>query len=171
MNYERYRLKVQPRENRSVYRILEIGGNRSFADLSRAILKAFDFDEEHLYMFSLSQKPYDPQGIYHPMEEEKNKADKVRILDVQLTKKKKILYLYDFGDDWMFDITVEDKQKSDRNCRTKVLEAQGELEQYLNYEDWEGEASAGEFLVIEEEAEDKEIRDQLCALPALMKRM
>lgn len=67
MSNLRYQLKIEPVYNKQVYRIIEMDGSQTFADLSDAILDAFEFDHSHLYMFSQSRKPYDPNGIYHPM--------------------------------------------------------------------------------------------------------
>ena len=62
-----YQLKITPVYDNLVYRVIEIYGNCTFADLSDAILDVFNFYHSHLYMFSRSRKPYDSKGIYHPM--------------------------------------------------------------------------------------------------------
>lgn len=61
-----YQLKVIPAFNSNIYRLLELDGSCTFAALSDLILDAFEFDHDHLYMFSLGRKPYDPNGIYSP---------------------------------------------------------------------------------------------------------
>ena len=66
MSYLCYQLKIESAFNRNIYRIMEISGDRTFAELSDCILDAFEFDKDHLYMFSLNRKAYDPNGIYHP---------------------------------------------------------------------------------------------------------
>ena len=61
-----YQLKVIPAFNSNIYRLLELDGSCTLAALSDLILDAFEFDYDHLYMFSLGRKPYDPNGIYSP---------------------------------------------------------------------------------------------------------
>lgn len=57
-------------------------------------------------------------------------ADEVCLLDVNLVVRNKLLYLYDFGDEWMFYITVMKIRKTDQVTPTKLIHSQGELEQY-----------------------------------------
>lgn len=98
---------VVPLDRNGVSRTLEMDGTETLDDLSSAILDAFGFDHCHLYMFSLTRKPYDDDGYYHPMAEKGAKADKIAIDSLELKSRRKILYLYDFGDEWMFHVTVK----------------------------------------------------------------
>lgn len=93
MPYKSYQLKITCSYDRKIYRILEIGGTGTFADMSAAILEAFEFGGSHLSMFSLSRKPYDPNGIYQPEAGGKNRADKMKLQDAGLHVKDKFLIL------------------------------------------------------------------------------
>lgn len=60
--YATYDLKIEPKYY-NVYRIIRIDGNKTLHDLCNEILSAFDFDNDHLYMFSLKRKRYDREGM------------------------------------------------------------------------------------------------------------
>ena len=55
----KYTLKVYPAGGgRSIYRILEVCGTSSLDALCSAILRAFDFSQDHLYEFCMDNKMY-----------------------------------------------------------------------------------------------------------------
>lgn len=136
-----YVFRVKPQGSRNNYRVIRIGGRRTLDDLHMAILDAWDFTAEHLYMFSPDGKPYDRNGYYSPYDEENRNAAEAVLEELNLKKGDRWLYLYDFGDDWMFDVTVEGIEEGRGNKKAQVLEGKGELEQYpeWNEEDWDEE--------------------------------
>lgn len=104
-----YHLKIALDKN--CYRVIEIGGNDSFDDLHDAIQEAFDFDDDHLYVFFMDNRRWSSEeescfwsphyqdiGIF---------ADEKLIGQVGLIEGRKFMYLFDFGDEWIFEITVE----------------------------------------------------------------
>ena len=135
---KRYTFTVVPLDRNGVSRTLEMDGTETLDDLSSAILDAFGFDHCHLYMFSLTRKPYDDDGYYHPMAEKGAKADKIAIDSLELKSRRKILYLYDFGDEWMFHVTVKKVVEADAPSPIRVAESRGELEQYPIWGEEEG---------------------------------
>ena len=103
-----YVFRVKPQGYRNNYRVIRIGGGRTLHDLHLAILDAYDFYADHLYMFSPDGEPYDRDGYYSPYDEEAEKhADEAVLDDLKLKKGDKWLYLYDFGEDRMFDVAVD----------------------------------------------------------------
>lgn len=189
MPYLCYQLKITSAFNRNIYRIMEIGGSRTFAELSDSILDAFEFDKDHLYMFSLNRKCYDPNGIYHPLAERENCADKICLRDVNPVVKNKYLYLYDFGDEWMFYITVMKVKEMESEIPVKVVQSQGELCQYPNWEEeWDDEEgyeedyeetcsekdqrdSSGNLVITPVDETDTVIQEKLMVMPALLQNM
>ncbi|MCG8640427.1 MAG: plasmid pRiA4b ORF-3 family protein, partial [Desulfobacterales bacterium] len=99
------------------------------------------FDDDHLYMFSMNRKRYDREGYYHPGYDGRKNATKVKIYNLGLKVRNKFLYLYDFGDEWMFDIVVQKIEQSKAKTLTFVTEGKGEIYQYPDWEDevWEEE--------------------------------
>ncbi len=140
--YKKYTLEVTEQKS-GASRTIEMDGGNTLDDLSNAILNAVNFDKSHLYMFSLSKKPYG-EGYYHPMADlddgDKSAAD-ASLNSLGLRTRKKLLYVYDFGDDWHFDVTVKKVETVDAPCKTAVIASQGELTQYPEWDeedpDWD----------------------------------
>lgn len=134
-----YVFRVKPQDYRNNYRVIRIGGRRTLDDLHMAILDAYDFTADHLYMFSPDRKPYDRNGYYSPYDEEGRSAAEAVLERLGLKEGDKWLYLYDFGDDWMFDVTVKSVEEGRGNAKARVLEGKGELVQYPDWEEDDGE--------------------------------
>ncbi len=144
--YITYELKIEPKYYKGVYRIIKIDGNQTLDDLSDEILSAFDFDKDHLYMFSLSRNRYDSEGYFHPEVKDKKNAAEVSLNEINLKVRNKFLFLYDFGDEWLFDITVKKIEQSDILSLTHVKEQAGVIEQYPNWDEEEWEEEYEEFM-------------------------
>ena len=116
-------LKVQLRNitKPPVWRRLLIPADITFHELHYIIQAAFDWYNEHLYKFQ--HKPYDCEWTVEVPEEgegfdvmmgifgfgpEQNDARTTKVWPF-LEKKflNKFVYIYDFGDDWVHDITIE----------------------------------------------------------------
>lgn len=100
-----------------VSRTLEIRGDQTLADLHRAIFKAFDRQDEHMYEFQFGGKgPNDPQsrryGLSMPFGGRKawveweGDVSQTRLDVLKLKKDEAIGYCFDFGDDWWHQINV-----------------------------------------------------------------
>lgn len=122
----------------SIWRKVVLSGKHTMDDLHVVILKAFNFDDDHLYSFFMDGKkwsencivsPYDDFGYQH--------ADKVQISMLGLRSKKRFLYLYDYGDEWTFVVEVDHLEEIDSvSCKPYVKEGKGEApEQYDYYDD------------------------------------
>lgn len=155
---ERYILKVNPVYQTEKYRIIEIDGTKSLDTLCRFILKAFYFDEDHLYMFSMNRKRYDPEGYYGPgaASDGERSAVATKISKLGLHVRNKILLLYDFGDEWMFDITVKKIMQTIKTEKTKVTQSKGFVQQY-GYEEEEYALFSEEHKVDCEEIEEDRV--------------
>jgi len=141
----KYTLKVYPQGMcREVFRTLQVFGEITLDDLHYAILDAFDFDYEHLYEFSTSGRLYDddnyvfdPEGEYEDEDEDVKSTD-ARLDELALEKGSKFLFHYDFGDDWVFCITVmkteevapEDIPEDMEPCDALIVNSKGEIQQY-----------------------------------------
>ena len=75
-------------------------------------------------------------NLYHSYMEEPPWASKVRIGEIGLTPNTTIGYLYDFGDQWEFDVTLERIDPLDPKIKEPVvLEAHGDApEQYPKWD-------------------------------------
>ncbi|MDP3011848.1 MAG: plasmid pRiA4b ORF-3 family protein [Candidatus Hydromicrobium sp.] len=90
-----------------LWRKINLSHNHYLSDLHIAIQEAFDFDDDHLYAFYIGGNRKTGKPIYcAEVEEEGKTADEIKIADLELFKGQKILYLFDFGDEWWFDIKL-----------------------------------------------------------------
>lgn len=125
----KYKIKVYPKgRGREVYRIIEIDGNKTLDYLCRTILEAFHFDMDHLYEFCMDNKLYSVFAIMPP-------DTKIKLDKLGLEVKQKFLLHYDFGDDWQFVVTVQEKEKTSLPRKASVIKAVGHVEQYPEYDE------------------------------------
>ena len=103
--------------NPVVSRTIRIRGNRTLQRLHRAIFKAFDRFDEHMYEFQVGGKgPMDPKArryvlpmaLTGPFADEKaaGTVTHTTIEDLGLKVGQAFGYWFDFGDDWWHQIDV-----------------------------------------------------------------
>jgi hypothetical protein len=124
-----------------VWRRIAIPAALSLDDLSDAILRAYDFDDDHLYQFSYRDRFGVTVQVKHPYMEEPPSTDEVAIGELPLRPGASMEYLFDFGDEWRFDVKLERIDPADgRIKKPKLLEEHGEAPpQYPNMEEDEEE--------------------------------
>ena len=119
-----------------VWRNIAISGRASLEDLHLAIQAAFDFNNDHLYSFSLDPQRLHPRKSYHsPYSEEAPSADLIQIGQMNLHEGQKLLYVFDYGDWWEFTVEVIEISDKPHFGDFKILEQEGENpEQYPDYD-------------------------------------
>ncbi|WP_399538164.1 plasmid pRiA4b ORF-3 family protein, partial [uncultured Paenibacillus sp.] len=119
--------------SKSVWRKIELSHNHSLYDLHIAIQDAFDFGNDHLYAFYIGGSERTGNPIYCP-EAAEGKADTlfVKVSDVSLYIGASMLYLFDFGDEWRFDVElVHIEEDAPLPLKPTIVESKGEApEQY-----------------------------------------
>ena len=120
------------------YRIIRCLPHHTFEDLHSAIQDAFEFDDDHLYSFYLSGEKYSDYAVHAPYAFESPSADAVCLGDVRLRDKQRILYLFDYGDRWEFDVVVAlSKQGAESFNAPEIIKSVGDApEQYPDYSTW-----------------------------------
>ena len=114
-----FKIQIRDIKKPPVWRCLVIPGNFSFHDLHNTIQAAFGWWDEHLYQFG--RHPFDGGWtIKEPDEEDdmwgkqpENSHEIVVSTFIQLMGLDKFVYVYDFGDSWVHDITVENIDKEE----------------------------------------------------------
>jgi len=99
-----------PGTYRTLWRRIWISQKATLDDLARCILDAFEFDHDHLYAFFLKGKPWakDAVACWDPRETDKPMiADKVKLSELKLPSPPRFTFLYDFGDEWHFQVKYE----------------------------------------------------------------
>jgi hypothetical protein len=116
------------------WRRIAIGGESSLEALAATILDAFSFDQDHLYRFSYKDRFGRSVEIHHPDSSDdfdSASAPEVRVGDLPLYQGMRIGFLFDFGDQWDFDIQTENVDVGSMIGKPQVLERHGEApEQY-----------------------------------------
>lgn len=117
---------------------IAVSGDEVLDALAYAILRAVEFDHDHLYMFSYRNRFGALEEVHHPYMDEGPWTNEVRVGDVPLRVGGTMIYLFDFGDNWKFDVTLEQVDTDRIVKKPVVLEAHGEPpEQYPGWDDGE----------------------------------
>lgn len=103
--------------------------------LVTAVLNLIEFTHDHLYRFSYRNRFGAFDHINHPYMDDGPWADDVRIGDLPLEVGQAMTYLYDFGDQWEFTVTLERTDPADPSLEAPVtLEEGGDPpEQYRSW--------------------------------------
>ena len=117
-------------------RTLKVFADCLLEELAEAILDAFDFDCDHLYHFQYLNQFGADRMIGHPVADFCDACvTETRLRQLEPVPGMKISFLFDYGDNWQFDIVVmhgSEESTSD----IQVIERKGEApEQYPEYED------------------------------------
>jgi len=121
---------------KSPYRIIAMPSSTNLHQLAKIVTESFDFDFDHLFAYF--------DDFRNPWESDKaieNNFKKITIDSIFTRKGKKWLFLYDFGDEWHFYLSLEDVfSDDDVKAYPKIIETKGEApEQYETYEDDDSE--------------------------------
>jgi Plasmid pRiA4b ORF-3-like protein len=117
-----------------LYREIEIESHRSLRDLAEAIIGAFDFDFDHAFGFySKLTGPYhqspEQYELFADMEDADSDAESVertKVAQVFATAGKKMLFLFDYGDEWRFQVElVRLGEKTPKTRYPKLLSTVG----------------------------------------------
>lgn len=92
---------------KKVWRTIAMSHTHTLYDLHNAIQKAFKFEDDHLYAFFMDGKPWSNKAYGSPYSSEYPSVEKAVIGKLGLHERQKFLYIFDFGDEWRFDIIFE----------------------------------------------------------------
>jgi hypothetical protein len=108
-----------------VWRRIAIGATQSLDDLAAIILDAVGFDRDHLYRFSYRNRFGFFQDINHPYLDERPYTSEMLVGDVPLHVGQTMTYLFDFGDNWEFDVTLEQIDSGKTLEKPRIVETHG----------------------------------------------
>jgi hypothetical protein len=117
---------------RGVWRRIQLSSRHTLHDLHKVIQEAYDFYDDHLYAFFMEGKPWKGEAYWSPHNDEGPYTDTTKLGSLNLEIKQKFLYLFDFGDEWMFSVQVEKILETDTPVlKPIIIETRGEApEQY-----------------------------------------
>lgn len=133
-----------PKSGESAFgRVLRINGTATLSDLVDACLQFIDFEDEHLYRLTYRTPSSGTQelfgGGWGEWDEDEPMARDVLIQNADLKPKQTLSLLYDFGDDWRFQLKLLRIDPVDKKLkRPELIESEGTApEQYPSWEDAE----------------------------------
>ena len=117
---------------------LEIDSTSTLEDLHFAIQDAVEFDNDHLYEFYISRTERSRDLVRFDDENEEIYSITLESL-YPLEKRKKLYYMFDYGDSWLFKITKSRKKPQEPKQGTDyprmVNETGSKPEQYPAWEE------------------------------------
>jgi hypothetical protein len=117
-----FKIQLQHIADPVVWRRVGVPEQFTFYKFHLIIQCAFGWENCHLFQFSPKGYSSDPIiGVQHPdAEYQILDSKKIRLQDVFITPRQKLIYIYDFGDDWFHNIVLEKitDEKMIRACCT-----------------------------------------------------
>ncbi len=127
--------------SRSPYRVLAVPGNLTLYRLAKAIVDSFNFDFDHLFGFYNNIRNWTRSDIKYELNpgDEAEDVKTTRVAKVFNRIRKRMLFLYDYGDEWHFIVTLVGRESPKEGMEyPAVVESVGEApEQYWFPEDEE----------------------------------
>ncbi len=109
-----------------VWRRIAISSENTLYDLHNIIQKAFKFDDDHLYDFSIEREGFNDMKYFSPMGDMGPFVDEAYIGKLGLRVGSRMIYLFDYGDSWKFHIILDSIDKKDKPLKNpKVVESFG----------------------------------------------
>jgi hypothetical protein len=117
-----FKIKLEGSSKPSLWRSLKMDGSHTFLDLHLAIQGVFNWENVHLFQFSptgwgstprlsedFKEDDWDEVPFADPYTwpyGERYDAAKIKLRDFFHSIKQKMIYIYDFGDDWKHSVTL-----------------------------------------------------------------
>lgn len=129
-----YTFKVSLGKN--TWRKIVLSSEHTMEDLHDMIQESFDFDNDHLYSFFMDGKINSKNEIHSPKGFKKPFASESIIGELKLYVGQRICYLYDYGDEWLFDILLLDMDpKAELPEQGVIIESVGSSPIQYRYDD------------------------------------
>ena len=134
------------------YRHIQIDNSATLLKLSSIILDAFDFIDDHMHSFFMNNRAWDGDSEYMcpggELDYARGFSNEVQLSKFRLGKGDKFLYIFDYGDEWRFQIKVL-RVINESTSIPITLKSVGQISQYgFDDDDWED---------FEDDDEDSEI--------------
>lgn len=125
MKVEHYKIRVTLQGfKREINRTMLINDNVELETFCRAIITAMNGDLSHLYNLKYKNKYYIMNEMELNQYNEVNMGS-LRISELDLSEKDKMIINYDYGDNWNFEITIQKIIKGHNDKNIVVLAGKG----------------------------------------------
>ena len=102
-----FRLSISPEDIPEVRRVIDFDGRHTLHDVHDLMHRTLDIgDDDHLYAFFLSGRYWDSASEYVDPRTDGKRADKALLFRLGLRAGQQFGYLYDYGDEHRYSITV-----------------------------------------------------------------
>jgi|GEM_PF-6803126 len=154
-----------PCEGMEIWRKIVVPAEITFAKLHRILQTCFNWQDAHLHLFQVmsdgdvvaESKFDDPYGVDWELKSFRDYFSERKYLTAYLPKYHTIHYTYDFGDDWLHLIELEETIDDYKGQLPQCLDGAGTAPP----EDAGGEGGYLEFLMIIEQDGDSEEKQEL----------
>jgi hypothetical protein len=111
-----------------IWRRIVASAKMDLDSLARAIVYSVDFDNDHLHCFTYRNRQGLFEQINHPFMDEGPRTNDFLIGDLPLAVGQSMTFIFDFGDHWEFEVTLEKVDENGKMAETEptVVEAHGE---------------------------------------------
>jgi hypothetical protein len=118
-------------------RRIAISAEATLDDFAAGIIRAFDFDGDHLYAFNLAGRDGRQLRVVHPyVEDAEEHTDAVAIGDLPLDARQSMEFQYDFGTDWRFEVILEKiEPEGAKTSAPTIIESRGEAPAEYDFDD------------------------------------
>jgi hypothetical protein len=119
------------------WRRIAIPAKSDLDDLAECIIRAFDFDGDHLYGFQFVARDGHQIRVEHPeIDDAEAHTDELVIGELPLDERQSMQFQYDYGADWRFDVQLE-KIETDTTKISKptIVESRGEAPAEYEFDD------------------------------------
>ncbi len=119
-----------------VTRTFDVPGSITLEELCSCLLNSLGFDFDHLFAFYHNDKEYVGGNPFSSGQD----RCRVKLFSLNLKKGDKLRFIYDFGDNWDFEVRVLSVSDAP-GAPASLIRSEGEVEQYPDYDEFEDEES------------------------------
>lgn len=132
MTYQ-FKIELADVNEPKVWRKVIVPADFTFEEFHFVIQISFGWEFSHLFFFSpkgYQSKPMiemidDDDEFFEMLDDDSMDAETTILSDIFIKEKQKFTYLYDFGDDWKHQITLEKIFKEDENEKPILINGEG----------------------------------------------
>ena len=149
------------------YRHIQISANATLYKLHQAILKAFEFEDDHEHAFFMDNHVWSSADAYFSSKAESGDrlTKKYTLKKLKLAKGQKFKYILDFGDEWEFQCKVLRELEEDTKTPLVIRSVGESPEQYPEWEEYEEDAEEDDEDDIPDSLTQEEIEKLYAQIP------
>jgi hypothetical protein len=107
--------------DQKISRVIQFSSQHTLEAVHEAIQEAYNFANDHLYVFNLNSELWSETNYYHPESFMKPTANEIKLGELNLYPGQQFTYLFDFGDQWEFFIEVLEIKENEPEVRVPKL--------------------------------------------------